>query len=148
MSPIRILLPSGILATLCLLTLPTRALSPAFPSCALASGPISQPNASQGALFKNKPINPDFVSWLAKRVGYLRIAALRKVSGRVWTAFVVEPDRTLSNLRIISSPNTVLSRSVLRALRNIPEKFWTPATESYGRATSQEIVVPVCFHLN
>lgn len=49
------------------------------------------------------------------------------IEGRVVASFVVEPDGTVSSVRIIRSPDPILSREVVRVLAESPK--WTPGSK-------------------
>lgn len=60
---------------------------------------------------------------------------------------MVERDRSISQIEILSSPDKGLSDEVLRVLRNMPPA-WTPGIDSTGRAVRVQVAVPVIFRLD
>lgn len=70
-----------------------------------------------------------------------------KRQGKVWASFIVERDRTISHIEIISSPDKSFSLEVLRVLNNMPPA-WTPGINDQGEAVRVLIHVPVTFRLD
>lgn len=71
---------------------------------------------------------PEFRRWVMQAVEFPREALELGIEGRVVASFVVEPDGTVSSVRIIRSPDPILSREVVRVLAESPK--WTPAARA------------------
>lgn len=118
-----------------------------FPLQAISPDTVIHEIVDQMPTFRGRPINPTLVQWISSQIRYPPDLIRRKVEGKVWGSFVVEPDRRISNIRILSSPDKGLSLEVLRVLRNMPPA-WTPGIDSTGRAVRVEVAVPVNFRLD
>lgn len=102
---------------------------------------------NQMPLFRGRPINPALVEWIGSQLRYPEYQLKRKIQGKVWASFVVERDRSISRIEILSSPDKGLSLEVLRVLRSMPPA-WTPGIDSTGRAVRVQVAVPVNFRLD
>lgn len=101
----------------------------------------------QMPLFQEYPIELSLSQWIGKHIRYPMESSKTNAQGKVLASFVVEPDSSISNIGIISSPDKALSDEVLRVLRNMPPA-WTPGIDSTGRAVRVQIAVPVIFRLD
>lgn len=101
---------------------------------------------NQMPLFQGYPVEQSLSPWIGKHIRY-PMESGNNAQGKVWASFVVEPDRSISNIGIISSPDKTLSQEVLRVLRSMPPA-WTPGIDSTGRAVRVQIAVPVIFRLD
>lgn len=102
---------------------------------------------NQMPLFRGRPFNSALVEWIGSQLRYPEDMAKRKVQGKVWASFIVERDRSISNIEIISAPDKSLGMEVLRVLRSMP-LAWTPGIDSTGRAVRVLVAVPVIFRLD
>lgn len=102
---------------------------------------------NQMPLFQGHPVEQSLSPWIGKHIRYPMESGKNNAQGKVWASFVVEPDRSISNIGIISSPDKALSQEVLRVLRSMPPA-WTPGIDSTGRAVRVQIAVPVIFRLD
>lgn len=101
----------------------------------------------QMPLFRGRPAGSALAQWIGSQIRYSEYMIKRKIQGKVWASFVVEPDRSISNLKILSSPDDALSFEVLRVLRNMPPA-WSPGINNQGEAVRVIVRVPVTFRLN
>ncbi len=66
----------------------------------------------------------NFTTWLLHNVEYPKEAIHQKIEGRVSISFAVENDGSLSNIRLIGTPNLLLGSAVLKTVRSSPK--WEP----------------------
>lgn len=95
------------------------------------------PKFEQGGL-------PEFRRWVMQAVKYPSEALDAGIQGRVVASFVVEADGSVSSVRIIRSPDPVLSREVVRALAESPK--WTPGSRD-GEPVRVKYTLPVDFRV-
>lgn len=74
-------------------------------------------------LFQGENPDESFYSWMRTRVRYDERFA--KVGGKVHVRFFVEPDGGITIDEVVESPDTKLTKEVLRVIRNSRGK-WTP----------------------
>lgn len=67
-----------------------------------------------------------YFKWLAKRIKYPRICTEQGVQGTVKVSFVVDTDGSLTDVRVLRSPDEELSKEALRLINMMPK--WNPAT--------------------
>jgi TonB family protein len=65
-----------------------------------------------------------FDQWLVGQIKYPTEAAAKGAQGRVYVNFTVELDGSLSNIKLVNSPDPVLSDAVLKAVGSSPK--WDP----------------------
>lgn len=87
---------------------------------------------------------PEFRRWVMQNVKFPREALELGIEGRVVALFVVEADGTVSSVRIIRSPDPILSREVVRALAESPK--WTPGSKG-GEPVRVKYTLPVDFRV-
>lgn len=86
----------------------------------------------------------EFRRWVTQAVKFPREALEAGIQGRVLVSFVVEGDGTVSSVRIIRSPDPILSREVVRALAGSPK--WTPGSKN-GVPVRVKYTLPVDFRV-
>lgn len=106
--------------------------------------------------YKRKGINeldsmPEFpggiselYKYLSKHIKYPIKAKMNGEQGKVYVNFVVEPDGSISNCRIIWGPSVSLNNEALRVIRNMPE--WKPGIEK-GEYVRVSFNLPIKFTL-
>ncbi len=77
--------------------------------------------------FRGAPAS-SFDSWVISQVKYPAEAVAKGVYGRVYVNLTVDLDGSLSNIKLVNSPNSVLSEEVLRVVRSSPK--WDPPKNS------------------
>lgn len=97
--------------------------------------------------FRGRPFNSALVEWIGSQLRYPADMVKCKREGKVWASFVVERDRTISHIEIISSPDKSFSLEVIRVLKNMPSAL-TPGINDQGEAVRVLIHVPVSFRLD
>jgi len=86
----------------------------------------------------------EFMSYLAKSIRYPAADRQKNTQGRVVAQFVVEPDGSLTNIKIIRSPSDDMSKETERVLGLSPK--WEPGTQK-GIPVRARYTVPVSFTL-
>lgn len=87
-------------------------------------------------------------SFIASEMRYPEEGRIKKIEGIVFVGFIVEKDGTLSNIRIVSSPNVLLNDEALRIVKNMPP--WIPAPHPWNKdrdALRAEHVIAIDFNL-
>ncbi len=82
--------------------------------------------------------------YLSENIKYPIQAQMKGISGRVVVSFVVEPDGTFSDLRVIRSVDPILDKEALRVVRDMPR--WIPGKQD-GKPVRARYNVPVSFRL-
>ena len=88
----------------------------------------------QGALFE----------YLCNNVHYPKVAAEKKVEGRVIVTFVVGKDGSISNAELARSVSEELDAEAIRVVSSMPK--WEPGTQN-GKPVNVKFTVPVTFKL-
>lgn len=83
--------------------------------------------------------------WLAQHIRYPRIAMEQSIQGRVFVQFVVTKDGSITNVRILRSPDKSLSQEAERLVKSMPN--WEPA-EQGGRTVNSRFNLPIIFRLD
>ena len=82
--------------------------------------------------------------WLSSNITYPAAAAENGVEGRVIVAFVVEPDGSVSDVRIARGVDPSLDREALSVVKRMPK--WIPGMQN-GSPVRVKFNVPVTFKL-
>jgi len=88
--------------------------------------------------------NQAFFDWIEKNQKYPLLARQRKIQGKVMVEFVVQPDGSLTNARVLRKLGSGLDEEALRLISIAPK--WEPATFQ-GKPMKQKMVLPVLFQL-
>ena len=94
----------------------------------------SFPNGGDSALMQ----------WLRNNIKYPPICIEQGISGRVIASFVVNTDGSISNIKIVRSPNEFLSKETIRLISIMPK--WVPASQG-GKIVRCRVNIPVLFRL-
>lgn len=97
--------------------------------------------AEQMPQFQGGDLNA-FRGWVQTQVKWPAEAVAKKIRGRVVASFVVEKNGAVGSIRIIQSPDKLLSDEVLRVLSSSPA--WTPGRQR-GAVVRVRFVIPVDF---
>lgn len=68
-----------------------------------------------------------FNRWVMSQIRYPEIAQQNGIQGRVLVKFIVEIDGSLSNIKVIQSPDTSLTAEAVRVISNSPK--WEPGRQ-------------------
>ena len=85
-----------------------------------------------------------FRNWAMKQVRYPQVAWENNISGRVLLTFVIERDGSLSNVKILQTPDESLSNEAIRIMKLSPK--WTPGMQR-GQAVRVKYTLPIDFRL-
>ena len=85
-----------------------------------------------------------FLEFIAKQLIYPEIAAENGIQGRVFVSFVVEPDGSVSNVRVVRGVDPALDREAIRVVKSSPR--WTPGRQR-GRPVRVTFTFPIIFVL-
>ncbi len=95
-----------------------------------------------------------FRQWVAEHLRYPKKAAEKRISGKVYVQFVVEPDGSVdrvkvvrsanyqSNRKVMSSNDSLLDREAVRVIKSSPE--WTPGKQR-GKNVAVAYTIPITF---
>jgi TonB family protein len=86
----------------------------------------------------------EFYRFIGYNVKYPYNARKNNIQGVVITSFIVEKDGSLTNLKVLKSPDNELSAETLRVLKQSPK--WIPG-QQYGRPVRVCYTVPTDFTL-
>ena len=86
----------------------------------------------------------ELMKWLSSHVQYPAIAIESCIQGRVIVAFIVEPDGSVSNAKLMRSIDPSIDQEALRVVRQMPK--WIPGKQN-GAAVRVKYNVPVTFKL-
>ncbi len=97
----------------------------------------------------DKPTRPvggeqAFFDWIEQNQQYPALARRRKIQGRVMVEFMVQPDGSLTDARVLRKMGSGLDEEALRLIKTAPK--WEPATYK-SRPLKQKMVLPVIFQL-
>ena len=82
------------------------------------------------------------LEWLSNNVQYPTLALERGIQGRVVVQFIVNKDGSLSDLKVLQSPNELLSQEALRVVGQMPR--WKPARQG-NRIVRSRFNLPINF---
>ncbi len=86
----------------------------------------------------------DFRTYIMSRVRYPAEAINKKISGRVVANFTVDTQGKVTDVRILQTPDRILSEEVIRVLSQSPA--WTPG-EQDGQLVKVKFTIPVEFDI-
>ena len=96
-------------------------------------------------LFSSVEVQPkctEFNDFLVKNIKYPPDAREQKIQGKAIVAFIIEKDGSVSNVRLLRSPNESLGVEAVRVVSMSPK--WTPGYQN-GKAVRVQFAVPVNF---
>lgn len=82
--------------------------------------------------------------YLSKSIRYPEEAEVKGIQGRVIVTFVVEPDGSISNVKVSKSVNPLLNKEAVRVVESMPH--WIPGKQN-GNAVRVKYTTPVTFKL-
>jgi protein TonB len=86
----------------------------------------------------------DIKKYLADSIRYPEDAKEKKVQGTVYINFIIEKNGSVSNIRILRSPDTILNAEAKRVISTMPN--WTPGKQN-GKPVRVQEMIPVHFKL-
>lgn len=88
--------------------------------------------------------NNKFREYITNNLKYPDIAAENGIQGKVFVAFVVEPDGSVSNVRVVRGIDPSLDKEALRVIKSSPK--WIPGMQR-GKPVRVSFTFPVHFSL-
>jgi protein TonB len=85
-----------------------------------------------------------FRAYVMDNIKYPKEAMDKGIQGKVYVAFVVEADGSISSLKIVRGVNKLLDEEALRAVKTAPK--WTPG-EQKGKKVRVSFTIPVTYKL-
>ena len=86
----------------------------------------------------------DFRAWVGQNMNYPEVAAENGIQGRVFVQFVVEPDGSISNVRVLRGVDPALDKEAVRVVQNSPK--WNPGKQR-GKPVRVSYTFPITFVL-
>ena len=84
------------------------------------------------------------MEYVAKNIKYPQIARETGIQGRVFVGFVVEPDGSVSNVKVLRGIGGGCDEEAVRVVKNMPK--WKPGKQR-GKAVRVSYMLPVNFKL-
>jgi protein TonB len=88
--------------------------------------------------------NAAFFTWIAENQKYPDLARKRHIQGKVPVEFMVQPDGSLTDVRVIQKHGSGLDEEAIRLIKAAPK--WEPAMYQ-GKPIKQKMNLPVLFQL-
>ncbi len=85
-----------------------------------------------------------FRTWIGQNLRYPEIAAENGISGRVFVQFVVEPNGSVTNVKVVRGVDPALDAEAVRVVKSSPK--WTPGKQR-GKAVRVSFTFPINFVL-
>jgi TonB family protein len=102
-----------------------------------------------GARCETYPLFPGgeakFFSFIKLVKCYPDSAKANEIEGKVYIQFVVKKTGELSDIKILRSPDTLLSKESIRIVKSMPK--WTPGKNCKGDSVDVKIVLPIIFKI-
>ncbi|MBR0539119.1 MAG: energy transducer TonB [Bacteroidales bacterium] len=84
------------------------------------------------------------MEYVGKNIKYPQIARESGIQGRVFVSFVVEPDGSVSNVKLLRGIGGGCDEEAMRVIKNMPK--WKPGKQR-GKAVRVSYQIPVMFRL-
>ncbi len=82
--------------------------------------------------------------WIADQLKYPEECIAKNIQGRVTTQFVVEIDGSITDIKVLKSPDDLLSQEAIRIVKTMPK--WKPATYD-SKPVRRYLRIPLNFRL-
>ena len=89
--------------------------------------------------------NDSLISFLQKNLHYPQEALNEGIEGRVYVAFIIKENGSISNVQVTQSVDPLLDAEAVRVVQSMPK--WSPA-EKNGKAVRSIFFLPVIFSLS
>ena len=86
----------------------------------------------------------ELMNYLSKNTHYPAVTKRDGIQGRVVVSFIVEPDGSISNVKLVRSVDANLDREALRVVSEMPN--WTPGKQG-GNKVRVRYSLPIAFRL-
>lgn len=84
------------------------------------------------------------MKWIQEHIKYPEGCCANMPQGRVLVSFIVEKDGSLDSIKVLRSPNPLLSEEAIRVVSEMPK--WKPARWD-GKIIRSRFILPVIFKL-
>lgn len=109
---------------------------------------VSQSNQNVYDVVEQMPEYPGgmeaMIEFLSTNVKYPEDAIKQNIGGRVMVMFVIEPDGSVTNVRVAKKVFPSLDAEAVRVVKTMPK--WKPGKEK-GRAVRVNFTIPVIFSI-
>ncbi len=85
------------------------------------------------------------MEYLASNIKYPQEANENKIEGKVYLSFIVEPDGSISNVKVLKGIGYGCDKEAARVLKQIPK--WSPGKDK-GEAVRVKFNIPIRFKLH
>ena len=82
--------------------------------------------------------------WIADQLKYPEECIAKNIQGRVTTQFVVDIDGSITDIKVLKSPDDLLSQEAIRIVKAMPK--WKPATYD-SKPVRRDLRIPLNFRL-
>ncbi|NVK66560.1 MAG: energy transducer TonB [Flavobacteriales bacterium] len=89
--------------------------------------------------------NKNMIKFIQENLHYPEVDRENEIQGRVYVAFVVEKDGSLTNIEVIRGISQTMDREAVRIIRLMPK--WIPA-QSNGKIVRSRARLPITFTLH
>lgn len=86
-----------------------------------------------------------FYKWVEERLRYPEECKAKEIQGRVTTQFVIDKDGSITDIKVLKSPDDLLSQEVIRIVKTMPK--WKPATSDGKNPVRSYFRFPITFRL-
>lgn len=101
--------------------------------------------------YRDVPVKPTFQGgdiylfshWINEELVYPKDAIVSKAEGRVLVSFIIEPDGSVTNVRVINSNYTSLEEEAMRVISMSPK--WNAGKDSKGEVVRVRHTMPIIF---
>jgi len=114
-----------------------------------STAPTPNPDGSPTVVKADSPARPvggtdAFFEWIQQNQRYPALARQRKIQGRVMVEFLIQPDGSLTDVKVPKRLGSGLDEEAIRLIKAAPK--WEPA-RFQGKPVRQKMVLPVVFQL-
>ena len=85
-----------------------------------------------------------FRQWVMSRIRFPKEALENDLFGRVVASFVIDTEGNLGDIKVLASPDEILSKEACRVLEKSPK--WTPGEEN-GKVVNVKFTLPIDFNI-
>ncbi|MBR1788560.1 MAG: TonB family protein, partial [Bacteroidaceae bacterium] len=104
----------------------------------------STPVITEEQTVQNPEFPGDLAQWLSENIRYPRVCKENKIQGRVSVHFIVNTDGSLSDIKVLSGPDSDLTQEALRLVNAMPK--WKAGMRG-GVPVKMRYVLPIMFQL-
>ncbi len=89
-----------------------------------------------------------FRTWVQEHLIYPEKAKQAGIQGRVVATFMIEHDGSISSVKVLQSPDELLSAEALRVVGTVPAGAWSPGRNESGEAVRVKYTIPIDFRID